>query len=875
MSPRKPVRRSAPEQTKTCAADKSDSQASLSSGDRDVGRSICHYRIERKLGVGGMGEVYLATDVALGRQVALKVLPESYSPSLRERLLREAWASARLQHPAIATFYEAGEADGVAFIAMEYVAGRTLRDELDTGPIAFDRAVTMVCCILEALSHAHAAEILHRDIKPANIMCTEDGAAKLLDFGLAKHAVMDRTESKLRSGGINAADAVFPVAEETHVYAPESTLSQWKQLDSIGDLTEFGTVLGTLGYMSPEQLRGEPVDARTDIFAVGAVLYETLTGRPAFPGESVNHRIDAILYRDPPPMEVNDGSTKINAILSRSLAKDVASRFSSSAEFLTELRKTSLDQVRTALPNAIAVLDFENQSEDDRLDWLTTGLADAFALRLRSTTDLPVVPRGKIAELQQTVVGTSTELGLHLGCRWVISGRFQGTLEEVEVSTRLIDVPASTTYCERDACGPLDALFEMQESIIGDLTQSLQPGTSAPTSSRFGPTVQAYECYVRGRRELFKYEKAGFDRAFELLTRAVDLSPDYALALSGLAQLSGMRFTFTHDPQTLESAIEYAQRAIQGNSQLADPWVWLGYARGQQGFAQMDAGRDAESANTLAVAEQAMGRALELEPMHPMAAYFAAGFTQAGCRFAVDSDDRRARRTRALELLQRALEITPHSSWTWFGIGYVHLDLGNIVEARWCLEKAVELEPRVTPPTAGVAVFLGECLRRIGEIDLAREQCLRGLDSVEKTDHMYRDTFRGVGLCALGRTSLQLDDHEAARAAFRQAALHLRGRTRARIGGQLLVQALSGLTRCGEGSEPYEEAVTLFEARQDYEFGWLWWGWDEITLLQLSLAAEALGRTEEASQFLDAAIKYGSIEAEGIVTSRRNKTHTV
>jgi serine/threonine protein kinase len=163
--------------------------------DRWSGRTISHYRIERKLGAGGMGQVFLATDVALGRPAALKILPDAFSPALRERLFREAWASARLQHPAIATFFEAGESDDVAFIAMEYVAGRTLRDEIGTGPISFDRAISLVCCLLEALSHAHAAEILHRDIKPANIMCTESGAAKLLDFGLAKHAVGSKPAS--------------------------------------------------------------------------------------------------------------------------------------------------------------------------------------------------------------------------------------------------------------------------------------------------------------------------------------------------------------------------------------------------------------------------------------------------------------------------------------------------------------------------------------------------------------------------------------------------------------------------------------------------------------------------------------------------------
>ena len=219
-----------------------------------IGRTVSHYHLEKKLGAGGMGEVYLATDVALNRQVALKILPESYSEQLRERLLREAWASARLQHPAIATFYEAGVSEETAFIAMEYVSGETLREKLFSGPFSFDRAIGLVCCLLEGLSHAHAAEILHRDIKPANIMLTNSGDVKLLDFGLARHTLghTPETESEVKSGETNANDLPFSVDTETQI-VPSETPSE--QLQS-SPLTDFGAVLGTLGYMSPEQVRG-------------------------------------------------------------------------------------------------------------------------------------------------------------------------------------------------------------------------------------------------------------------------------------------------------------------------------------------------------------------------------------------------------------------------------------------------------------------------------------------------------------------------------------------------------------------------------------------------------------------------------------------
>jgi serine/threonine protein kinase/tetratricopeptide (TPR) repeat protein len=835
-----------------------------------VGRSISHYRIERQLGAGGMGRVYLATDVALGRPAALKILPDSFTPTLRDRLFREAWASARLQHPAIATFYEAGEADGVAFVAMEYVAGRTLHEQLVGGPIAFDRAVTLICCILEALAHAHAAEILHRDIKPANIMCTGGGAAKLLDFGLAKHAVMDSGESALQVqevSDLNSPDSGVTAETETIIWTDGAPWEQRRE-DTQTDLTQAGTILGTIGYMSPEQLSGAPVDARTDIFAVGAVLYETLTGRPAFPGESRRQRMDAILHHDPPPIALADHSDEINSVLSRALAKDSSQRFCTAGEFLRELRAMSAEQVKAALPNAIGVLDFERQSDDDRLEWLSAALPDALTDQLQ-VRGMTTVPRVKVAAVQQSVIGNSMQLGLHLGCRWVISGQFRGTRERIEVSAQLIDVPGSMIRDRCEARGATGNLLEIQPSILDNLMYSVSAAAPPLEGSQNGPSAEAYECYVLGRRELLKYEKAAFENAFHLFQRAVTLSPHYALALSGLAQIAGMRFPYDNDAQTLISAIEYAQRAIHCDPQLADPWVWLGYARCQQIFGEVNAGRESKAAATLASSESAMARALKLDETHPVAAYFAAGFAQLGCRFTADSDDRTVRRERAAALYQRALKVTPHSCWAWLGLGFAHLDLGHHPEARWCLQRAVELEPQVTPPTAGVAVFQAECLRRIGELRSAREACLQGLDIVEKTDHMYRDTFRGVGLCVLGRVLLQLGDREAARAAFRQAELHLRGRMRARIGGQLLVQALAGLTRCGEGPEPFEEAVALFEARRHYEFGWLWWGWDEITLLQLSLAAAALGRTSAARPFLKAALDAGSVEAESIAASVR------
>ncbi|HET7746983.1 MAG TPA: serine/threonine-protein kinase, partial [Vicinamibacteria bacterium] len=239
-------------------------------GPSPLGRTLGHYRLEARLGAGGMGEVFRARDVALGRPAALKLLPRTLSQDLRARLRREAEAVARLQHPAIATFYETGEEDDETFIAMECVQGTTLRERLRGGAMPVEEGLAVISCVLAALGHAHAAGFLHRDIKPENIMVTGPRTAKLLDFGLA--LPLGATDAAVEESGSRPTGSVLTVA---------------------------GSVVGTIGYMAPEQIRNEVLDARVDVFQSGAVLYEMLTGQPAFPGRSPAERLAAILTRDP------------------------------------------------------------------------------------------------------------------------------------------------------------------------------------------------------------------------------------------------------------------------------------------------------------------------------------------------------------------------------------------------------------------------------------------------------------------------------------------------------------------------------------------------------------------------------------------------
>jgi eukaryotic-like serine/threonine-protein kinase len=299
--PTSPPLPQASQDTITCESPSITGARDLGSDDEPnrgdlIGRTISHYRVVERLGAGGMGVVYRAYDLALGRAAALKVLPAGFTSSLQARLLREAWASARVQHPGIVTFYEAGEVGGVEFIAMEYVPGRTLRERLHEGPLPIHQALALVTSVLEALAHAHAARILHRDIKPANIMITGDGSAKLLDFGLAKSLLVEApgvpvlAPSDLATASPGGPDEAGS-STETGPYLPRAVTHPL--FGGPGTSTGAGVIVGSPGYMAPEQIRGEPVDVRTDLFAVGAVLYEMFEGRPAFSGATLAECLSA------------------------------------------------------------------------------------------------------------------------------------------------------------------------------------------------------------------------------------------------------------------------------------------------------------------------------------------------------------------------------------------------------------------------------------------------------------------------------------------------------------------------------------------------------------------------------------------------------
>ena len=767
-----------------------------------IGKSLSHYLIERRLGAGGMGEVFLARDLALGRAAAVKVLSSSLSDEARERLFREAEACARLQHPAIATFFEAGVSEGTAFLAMEFVAGETLRDRLRRGPLPLAQAISVIASVSEALVHAHAAGVLHRDIKPENIMVTGDNLGKLLDFGIAQ----------LQEGAAES-EAATEVA-----------------------LTAEGAVIGTLGYMSPEQLRGQPLDERSDLFSLGAVLYETLGGRPAFPGESPAQRIAANLSAEFEPLDAAGAPAEAGVVLARAMAREPDRRYASAAAFLSDLRALASGELEASLPDTLAILAFRNLSQNRDDDWIGSGFAESLAVDLARLPGVSLVARDKVARALAGLGGEAEGVGRALGCRWVLSGAYQRAGQRLRVTAHLSDGATGEIVASEKVDGELDEMFAMQDRLSASAAQRLRPGGAAP-AVRPAPRIDVFERYERARRFFHRLEKGSLDQAQALFEEAVAADGAYAPALAGLVAVHCMRFPYQTDPRELEIAESYARRAIAADPNLAEPRIWLGYALAR--LNRVDEGLEQER------------RAMELDPANAYAPYFGGIWLAQASRMAD-----------ALALQQTAVRLDPLHGFAWLALGWTHLELGHGAEARWCLEKAVGLEGESGKgPTSGVAGYLGECLRRLGDLDGARTRCLQGLATVEKSDFMYRDTFRGVGLCALGRTALEQKDAPAAQAAFAQAVAHLRGRPRSLGGGHLLVQALAGVARAGGGQAPFEEAAGLDAGRRGHDFSFMWACTDDVTLLELSRAAAAVGRSDLAADLFARARAAGSREA--------------
>ncbi len=500
----------------------------VSSGKTIAGK----YKILDELGRGGMGVVYKAKDTKLKRTVALKFLPAELTQDkeAKKRFIQEAQAAAALNHPHICIIHEVDESDDQTFIAMEFIEGQTLKEKAETGPLSVDEAVDIASQVAEGLGEAHKKGIIHRDIKPANIMLTDKGQAKITDFGLAK-----------LSWGL--------------------------------DITKPATIMGTAAYMSPEQAKGEEVDHRTDIWSLGAMLYEMLTGDRPFKKDKEQALIYAILNDKPTPLSLirSDIPNYIKKVVEKALAKKLDERYQNMQELIQDV-KSSL-----AAPKAkksIIVLPFEDMSPSKDNEYFSDGLTEEIIADLSHIHDLLVISRSSA----MTFKGTKKkipEIAQAVNVRYVLEGSVRKAGNNLRITAQLIDSTNDAHLWAEKYSGTLDDVFEIQEkvsrSIVAGLKMKLAPAEQRKISEHQVANASAYDCYLRAKHEIAKWTEPALDRALHLLESALKLTGDNAALFAGLAlvHITYAGGAFRTDEETLQKAEQYANKALRLDPELA------------------------------------------------------------------------------------------------------------------------------------------------------------------------------------------------------------------------------------------------------------------------------------------------------------------
>jgi non-specific serine/threonine protein kinase len=513
-----------------------DSGAVMPPWDAAVPKRIGHYAVTRKLGAGAMGVVYAARDERLERVVALKTMSSLASDEIaRKRFWREARAAASVNHPNVCQIYEIGEDRGELFIAMELLEGQALADTLQQGPMSVAQGVTIALEMLAALSALHSRGIVHRDLKPSNVFLTSHGV-KLLDFGLAR-----------------------PEPDQT--IGPDAAL------------TQAGFVMGTPRYMSPEQITGEPVDARGDLFAAGAILFEMLAGRPAFNGRTVGEVLHATLSEQPPALTGSPGIAAVDRVIRRALAKRPAGRPPSAEAMAEDLRAVhGIDSDGTrALAQAltrIVVLPFRVLRPDAETDFLAFSLPDAIATSLSGTGSLIVRSSATAARFPADAPDLKA-LAAEADVDRVVMGTLLRSGDQVRAAVQLIEAPSGTLITSHTVHTSLGDLFRLQDDIARRVVEALSlPLTGVTPSSDAPQNPRAYELYLRANELARSYD--GMARARDLYQQSLDLDSQFAPAWAHIGRCHRVIGKYvTPSPDSEERAESAFRQALELNPHLS------------------------------------------------------------------------------------------------------------------------------------------------------------------------------------------------------------------------------------------------------------------------------------------------------------------
>src|SRR5438552_7505289 len=699
-------------------------------GDSLVGQTIGHYKISESIGTGGMGEVYLATDIVAGRKAALKLLPLRFTGDTErlKRFQQEAHAVVGLNHPNILTVYEIGEDHSIHYIASELIEGETLRQRLTRGPMQLSEAVDVAIQVASALAAAHHAGIVHRDIKPDNIMLRADGYVKVLDFGIAK-----------------LAESAF--AEATADGAGSMTLAD----------TSLGSILGTVRYMSPEQACGEHVDQSTDIWSLGVVLYEMLTGQTPFTGDTPNDVMFSILEKEPKPLTryVTHAPTELQQIVSKTLRKDRAQRYHSAHELLQALkdprRKLEAELERAAAPlwlrwarspaalvlgllvaalalglpfyrhqnlttssppeKSIAVLPFLDLSETRDQEYFCDGMSEEILEALAKVEGLRVVARTSSFSFKGKSVN-AREVGEKLSVANVVEGSLRREGNRVRVTAELINARTGFHLWTETYDCKLEDVFALEDEITRSIVDALKIKLDVSLPAHEHRNIEVYDLYLQGLYFSNKSSEADLRRALSFFQRAVEKDPTFSRAWTGIAKVwYFLADVYVKPLDAYPASKEAALKAIALNEKDGDAHCYLSEAKRVLDWDL--AGADAE-----------LKRALELDPSSAPAHFFSAllplfrGELKEGLRLVLEAEKldpvspiisyvataaylANDQIDEAISEGQRTLQLDPNYFYLDSDLAAAHREKGNFAEAIALYTKAQEATHL---PSSGLAI---------------------------------------------------------------------------------------------------------------------------------------------------------------------------